>query len=135
MPGLTSIGERQLQRLDGHDVLFAERLRDFRRGHDAGRRAVGHAAAVEQTEGLGNERRIKSLLFGDRLAQMRLLVLGSVGVGLTIVGFCLEFVPLSELTTASGAAIELPAATEGSILVVMLVGALKFAGYPSSLAF
>ena len=79
---LQPVRQRKLQRLHSDDVLLAHRLRNFRRRDDGAGRTVGHAAAIEQAERLGNHRRVQALFFGDGLLQMRLGILRAVGVAL-----------------------------------------------------
>ncbi len=79
---LESVRQRQLQSLDGNRVLLPHRTGDFRRRDDGAGRAVRHAAAIEEPKRFGNHRRIEALLLGDRLLQVRLGILGPVGVTL-----------------------------------------------------
>ena len=79
---LLAVGHRELQGLHAHEILLAQAARDVGRGDDRRRRAVRHAAAIVQTERVGDHRRLEHGLLGDAVAQVRLRVLRAVVVAL-----------------------------------------------------
>ncbi len=79
---LRAVRDRELQRLHRDDVLLAHCLGDLGRGDDGRRRAVRHAAAVEQAERRGDHRRVQDGVHLNRLLQMGLRILGAVLVAL-----------------------------------------------------
>ena len=60
-----------LERLYSDDILLAEVFSLLNRRDDRASRSVAHAAAVEETERIRDDRRIDHLVFGDGLAQVR----------------------------------------------------------------
>ena len=79
---LDAVRHRELQRLDADDVGLAEAARDFRRRDDGASRPVRHAAAVEEAQRLGDDRRAEHLLHRHLVLQMRLGIARAVVVAL-----------------------------------------------------
>ena len=82
MAGFDAVGYRNLQCLDGNQVVLAQAPGDLRCGNDGAGGAVAHTTAIEQPDGLCYIGRIQHLFLGDFTAQVGLRILDAIGVAL-----------------------------------------------------
>ena len=75
-----AVAQGQLQGLDGDEILPAHLPGLFHRGYNGASGTVADAAAIEQTQGMSDDRGGHDLVLRDRFSQVGLGVQGAVGV-------------------------------------------------------